>query len=411
VTRVEQDEQTYGQISDEKIERERQKIGLWRKVLPPHNYEVTRDGVRHFAFGAGDDNPLWCDPVYAAKTRWHGVIAPPLYIQTMGEDDAPPMTAEQKERAKGDPLAGVGMYQAAMEYEWWRPMQLGDSMRQRTTFVGIEPKRSEFGGRTVHETIAFLYANQRDELVAIRRGMWIRAEREEKKEKSYQLTDHYTDEQLAAIDDAYAAETRRGRDILSFDDVEIGQEFQPRVRGPLVTTDIIRWQIGQGMGISPPGSFRLSYETRQKVPNLFTPNSLNVPDTVQRMHWDPDWAERVGLPRPYDYGNLREAWLTMALCDWTGDDAWLWKFRCEHRHFNFHGDTTWITGRVVDKMVVDGRNEVHIELTCRNQFGTVTSPASAVVLLPKRGEPLSMPSPPTDDFDEMFQLEIDRFKV
>lgn len=25
--------------------------------FPPHNYEVTADGTRHFGYGYGDDNP------------------------------------------------------------------------------------------------------------------------------------------------------------------------------------------------------------------------------------------------------------------------------------------------------------------------------------------------------------------
>ena len=28
--------------------------------------------IRHYAHGIGDDNPLWCDPDYAAGTRWGG---------------------------------------------------------------------------------------------------------------------------------------------------------------------------------------------------------------------------------------------------------------------------------------------------------------------------------------------------
>jgi acyl dehydratase len=43
------------------------------------NYEASRDVIRHYAWGIGDDNPLWCDPAYAARTRWGGIIAPPTF--------------------------------------------------------------------------------------------------------------------------------------------------------------------------------------------------------------------------------------------------------------------------------------------------------------------------------------------
>jgi hypothetical protein len=87
----------YGILTDDGIERLKQRIGIQvNKPTPPHNYEVTWDGTRHFAFGYGDDNPLWCDKHYADGTRWGGLIAPPNFLYTMGESDAPPVTPEIK---------------------------------------------------------------------------------------------------------------------------------------------------------------------------------------------------------------------------------------------------------------------------------------------------------------------------
>ena len=87
----------YGVLTDEGIARLRERIGVqYNKPTPPHNYEVTWDGTRHFAYGYGDDNPLWCDPEYGKSTRWGGLIAPPNFLYTMGEADAPPLSPEQK---------------------------------------------------------------------------------------------------------------------------------------------------------------------------------------------------------------------------------------------------------------------------------------------------------------------------
>jgi len=33
-------------------------------------HEPTRDAIRHYAHGIGDDNPLWCDPSYARQSRY-----------------------------------------------------------------------------------------------------------------------------------------------------------------------------------------------------------------------------------------------------------------------------------------------------------------------------------------------------
>ena len=33
------------------------------------NYEASRDVIRHYAWGIGDDNPLWCDPAFLVTNR------------------------------------------------------------------------------------------------------------------------------------------------------------------------------------------------------------------------------------------------------------------------------------------------------------------------------------------------------
>ena len=49
-------------------------------TVEPWCYEATRDNIRHYAHGIGDDNPLWCDPAYAAGTRYGTIIAPPSFV-------------------------------------------------------------------------------------------------------------------------------------------------------------------------------------------------------------------------------------------------------------------------------------------------------------------------------------------
>jgi len=91
-----------------------------------------------------------------------------------------------------------------------------------------------------------------------------------------------------------------------------------------------------------------------------------------------------------------------------GDDAWLFKMDCEHRRFNFIGDTTWLSGEVVDKRQEDGRNEVHLDIRCTNQRGVVTSPGRAVVLLPTREAPVVLPEPPAASMEELIEYDVAR---
>src|ERR1700722_11837047 len=102
----------HGVLTEEGNERLRKRLGIpFNQPRPAHNREVTWDGSRHFANGYGDDNPLWCDPEYARGTRWGGLIAPPNFLYTIGDFDARP-SPEEKALLKGDPLAGLGSYQA-----------------------------------------------------------------------------------------------------------------------------------------------------------------------------------------------------------------------------------------------------------------------------------------------------------
>ena len=402
----------YGVLTDEGVARLRKRVGIQvRRPTPPHNYEVTWDGTRHFANGYGDNNPLWCDPEYGKSTRWGGLIGPPNFLYTMGEHDAPELTAEQKAIMKGDPLIGLGSYQSEMSFEWWRPLRKGDRLNQRTALVGVSVnENSSFGGRTVTETKGFIYRNQNDELTAIQRGSWIRVERQASKErkKEYELPKPYSDEELAKIDAAYEAETLRGADTLYWEDVKVGEEIPTIVRGPLRTSDIVVWHVGWGMQLTPPGAFRESWKIRKKVPGMYTRNELNIPDTVQRLHWEKAWANELGIPAPYDYGAIRETFLTNICTNWMGDDGWLWKLSCQHRKFVYTGDTYWMKGRVVSKKQEAGRNEVHLDIWVENQWGTIVSPGSAVVLLPTRDKAVELPKPAQENIDDMYAHEVER---
>ena len=172
------------------------------------------------------------------------------------------------------------------------------------------------------------------------------------------------------------------------------------------TSDIVVWHVGWGMQLTPPGAFRESWKIRKKVPGMYTRNDLNIPDTVQRLHWEKAWANELGIPIPYDYGAMRETFLTNICSNWMGDEGWLWKLTCQHRKFVYTGDTYWIKGKIKDKKQVDGRNEVHLDVWVENQWGTITSPGDAVVLLPTRGASVELPKPAEADIEAMWAHEV-----
>jgi hypothetical protein len=99
----------------------------------------------------------------------------------------------------------------------------------------------------------------------------------------------------------------------------------------------------------------------------------------------------------YDYGVMRDCWLSHYMTDFMGDDGWLVSQSSEIRKFNYIGDTHIFTGEVVDKRQEEGRCVVDIEMRGTNQRDTVTCPAKATVALPSREHgPVRLPEPPAD---------------
>ena len=71
----------FAQITESGLDRLRERIGTRiENSLEPWCHEATRDNIRHYAHGIGDDNPLWCDPDYAANTKYGGIIALPSFL-------------------------------------------------------------------------------------------------------------------------------------------------------------------------------------------------------------------------------------------------------------------------------------------------------------------------------------------
>src|SRR5215831_11455359 len=74
-------QQRFSLITEKGLDALRMLIGApIEDSLEPWCYEATRDNIRHYAHGIGDDNPLWCDPDYAAKTSYGFLVAPPSFL-------------------------------------------------------------------------------------------------------------------------------------------------------------------------------------------------------------------------------------------------------------------------------------------------------------------------------------------
>jgi acyl dehydratase len=408
-----------GSITDDGIELLRARIGVPEPhPCPPHYRHPDVDSFRHVAAAYGDDNPLYCEPAYAAGTRWEGVIAPPPMVggdTLIGEDEVAEVAPEHRDLMKGDPLRGVHAFYAASAREWWAPLRPGTRSWRRNALVGVLDKPSQFAERAVHEWTAQVFRSDDGTLLSGQYRNMVRTERTKARERSDARSrkddslaqEPYTEDDLEAIDEQYAREAPRGAKTRWWEDVDEGDDIGPLVKGPLTVTDMICWHVGMGMGLYGVAPLRLGWRNRQRIPRFYHRDELGVPDVMQRVHWDPAYARRAGNPTTFDYGRMRETWLIHLCSDWMGDDAWLWRLDCEFRKFNWVGDTHWMRGRVTKRYVADGdRPAVDLDVRGENQRGETTTPGHATILLPSREHgPVRLPDPPGGANDLQGALE------
>ena len=381
-------------ITDESIAALQRRIGIpVRRRDRPHVVVTSEDSIRHFANGIGQDDPIHCVPEYGQASAWGSVIAPPLYYSATGTPVPVEWTPEQAEAMSGgDPLAGIGQYMIREQWVFHRPVRPGDRISQSQALQRVEERPSAVDGRrALWVTHHFAHAGGDGTVFAETERTFHHADRDRSgaggtHDAAPLEPPHYGADALAEIDAAYAAETVRGSQARHAGDVTVGDSIGRIVRGPLTTGDVISYHVGIGWGGFGVGSTRLAWQRRQRMPKLFVPNSQGVPDTVQRCHWEDEWAQNLGQPLSYDYGAMRSNWATSLIRNWMGDTGWLWRFESRIRRFNHRGDTTWLSGTVVDVDPDQGRVDVAIEGV--NQRGTQTCTASATILLPLPGEDL-----------------------
>lgn len=390
------------ELTDEDIERAKLLIGvdIASKSRELHA-TATADAIRNWAQGAGDDNPLYTEEAYGPKTRWgsqiaHGTMIGHVKTPMFGD----PMPEDIKRATKGL-FKGVHVFVSGGTWDWYRHLYPGDRIYTFSGEESIQEKKSEFAERSVIRVSRSVNLNQRGEVVGIYRTLRVETERKKSREKGKYAElkpAEYTDEDYERIDAIYAAEAPRGSNPRYFEDVRVGEEMRPMVKGPLTVTEIIAFHAG-GYGFVPYGlkSSRLGYKNRQRIKPFYIRNQMGVWDVAQRLHWDNDWAKAIGNPLAYDYGVMRQCWLYHMVSDWAGDDAIIEHLEDSIRKFNYHGDTQFLTGKVVDKREENGRYLVDLELHMVNQRDTETAYGSARVALPSKdaGIPI-FPSVPPD---------------
>ena len=359
----------------------RKRIGVpIEDSLEPWCYEATRDNIRHYAHGVGDDNPLWCDPDYAAASAHGGIVAPPSFV----------FPCDRVLSGYVGGLPGIHAMWAGAKFVWHDWIRRGDALRTAAWLSDLIEHETRFAGRAIQQVYRVDLFNQRDELLCEAESWCFRTERDTAREEGIKYAElaaqgekRYSAEELEAIYAHYEREEIRGAEARYWEDVAVGDALPTLVKGPMTVTGFIAY--AQGWGGLYIRANKLAWQQLARHAGLGIPNRFGIPDCPERVHWEEEFALQVGAPGAYDYGPERCSWLIHQLTNWMGDRGFLQSAHCEIRRHNPVGDTLFFHGRAVRKFVApDGAPCIEIEQRAENQDGELSVRGGGIVKLPRR---------------------------
>ena len=370
----------FPKITEKGLDDLRQRIG--RKIedtLEPWCHEATRDNIRHYAHGIGDDNSLWCDPGYAEKSALGGIVALPSFLFA---------TSRIISGYVGG-LPGVHAMWAGANWKWHRWVRRGENIATEASLKDLVTHETRFAGRAVQQTYHVEFFGAGGDKVAEADSWCFRTDRDIAREDGTKYDDlkdraphRYTQEELDRIYALYAAEEVRGATPRYWQDVEVAENLPRMAKGPMTVTGFIAY--AQGWGGLYIRANKLNWKQIEKHPGLGIPNRFGIPDCPERVHWEPEMALMVGAPGAYDYGPERCSWLTHHLTNWMGDTGFLVSAHSRIRRHNPEGDFLVIDGHVTAKRVENGRLLVDIAQEARNQDGELSIVGGGTISLPSR---------------------------
>ena len=373
-------ERSFPKITERGLDELRERIGVKiGATAEPWCYEATRDNIRHYAHGIGDDNPLWSDPEYAAKTQHGGIIALPSFLFA---------TSRIVSGFVGG-LPGVHAMWSGADWSWHKTVKRNDTISTEAHLKNLIEHQTRFAGRAVQQIYHVDFFNQDGDKVAEADSWCFRTERDHAREQGSKYAEvrareprRYSPEEIKEAYKLYAQEEVRGATPRYWEDVKEGEELPVMFKGPMTVTGFIAF--AQGWGGLYIRANKLAWQLIDAHPGVGITNRFGIPDVPERVHWEEDFALEVGAPGAYDYGPERNSWLTHHLTNWMGDAGFLRKSTCKIRRHKPEGDMLFLTGKVGRKYVEDGRHLVEIEQEARNQDDELSVLGSGVVELPTR---------------------------
>ena len=113
---------------------------------------VNQPMIRHWAAAFEDENPVYVDPEFAAKTRFGGIVAPPLMLQTwsmptpkltgIGERGGSPTEGSVNVLSPLDEAGFVATLATNSEFEVVRYLRVGETITAETIFESVSERKN-----------------------------------------------------------------------------------------------------------------------------------------------------------------------------------------------------------------------------------------------------------------------------
>ncbi len=335
--------------------------------------EPGTDAFRHVAEAFGDDSQP-------------AVVRPRLRADDgVGRPDRPAeherrRHADRRERdrraptarpalLKGDPLKGATRFYSGVGREWWAPLRPGMRVRRRNALVGVLDKRSAFaepiGARVDGRGVP---PAAHEPLLSAQHRLMIRTERTSRPRPTQGSTPRGRDRARTPTSRSIASTSRVRRRAVPaarrragwWEDVTVGDEIGPLVKGPMRVTDMVVLAHGHGHGpVRREG-------VAPRVPTAAARARLLPPRRAQRPRRAPAGALGPGVgaagrqpgDRTTTDGCASPGSCTSAPTGWATTRGWR-RSTCEFRKFNYVGDTQWMRGKVTRQLPRRGRPAGH----------------------------------------------------
>ena len=310
---------------------EEQRQSVIATKYEPATMEIEKSHITAFARAIGDDNPLWTDEHAARRSRHGGLIAPPTFTRMIGQ-------ALRTRESGVYALPGTVQVDGGSEWNYFEVIRPGDRITLHRRNVDVYVREGSAGPLffVIGES---RFVNQFGETVTTMKSTTIRY-------APRASNDGFGHPALSSASTGADIANPIRKERLQWEGVSERDPIGPLVKRT-TTQDLVKYA----------GASRDFHE----------------------IHYDKDFALRVGLPGVILHGALKAAYLGQLMTNWIGDSGALKTLGCQHRGMDVPADTVACGGLVVRKYVEHGQHLLDCEIWVENSSGRKTAPGWATV--------------------------------